>query len=310
MEKQDANIVKAFLKKASELEISLHKCKRTIEYLEEQAQWYSHDIPESGKFEYGKWFEQRYEFPNNKGRYYGQEHPPARGDSPLTVALTSFFIGLMPSIIITVILGIIYAEFSSDVPFVVTSMILTCIVLLALITFIRTSIVVNNEKELFQSRKSNYISQLNKRNELLEKEKFSYEICQVNIAELVPVRNRLESELKEHYAQGVVADKYCNIIAVTQMYEYFELERCDTLTGPFGAYNLFESELRANIIIMQLDKIQQNQRMIYSAILELTAVIDSIGYEIGALRNDIASSEVRILGGINEINNSIKSYGI
>jgi len=310
MGKQDTNIVKAFLKKASELEIALHKYNRTIEYLEEQASWYGREFPEVGKYEYGEWLKRRYEFPGNKGESFNDARPPYKSRSMLDIILSAAIESLVPSVVIAVILGIIYAESSSDVSYVVTKMIVSGVAIFALIIFLKSMTDISKQEDEYKSSKEFYESQLEKRNKLLEKEKASYAVCRFNINELIPVRDRIERQLKQHYEQDIVAEKYRNIIAVTQMYEYFELERCDTLTGPFGAYNLFESELRANIIIMQLDKIQQNQRMIYSAILELTAVIDSIGYEIGALRNDIASSEGRILGGINELNNSIKTYGI
>ena len=55
--------------------------------------------------------------------------------------------------------------------------------------------------------------------------------------------------------------------------EYLESGRCSELGGPDGAYNLFEQEIRMNLIITQLgliiselDEIRENQAMLYDAI--------------------------------------------
>ena len=38
--------------------------------------------------------------------------------------------------------------------------------------------------------------------------------------------------------------------AMCTMYEYFVTGRCDKLSGADGAYNLYETEVRQNIIIV------------------------------------------------------------
>ena len=62
-------------------------------------------------------------------------------------------------------------------------------------------------------------------------------------------------------------------MAVCSICEYLESGRCSELGGPDGAYNLFEQEIRMNLIITQLgsilsklDRIQANQAMLYDAI--------------------------------------------
>lgn len=75
------------------------------------------------------------------------------------------------------------------------------------------------------------------------------------------------------YASNVVFDKYRNLAAVATFYEYLASGRSVTLEGTEGAYNIYENELRANLIIGQLsqviislEKIQANQYLLYSAI--------------------------------------------
>ena len=84
-----------------------------------------------------------------------------------------------------------------------------------------------------------------------------------------------ENLMERYYAFNIIKPKYRSLVPVVTMYEYFDYERCYSLTGPQGAYNLFESESMLNKIIYKLDqavemlsKIEQNQHALYSAIKE------------------------------------------
>ena len=81
--------------------------------------------------------------------------------------------------------------------------------------------------------------------------------------------------LDKLYELNVIFPKYRDLVAVSQMYEYVASGRCNTLSGYEGAYNLYEQELRMNIVISQLEdiydqleEISTNQYMLYSAICE------------------------------------------
>ena len=76
---------------------------------------------------------------------------------------------------------------------------------------------------------------------------------------------------KRFYSLGVIFEKYRDLIPLSTFYEYLMAGRCDTLEGANGAYNIFESELRANVIIKELsdikntlEEIKNNQYMVYS----------------------------------------------
>lgn len=95
------------------------------------------------------------------------------------------------------------------------------------------------------------------------------------------------AEVKEHLTKlceihaklislDIIYPKYLNFAAITTISEYLEVGRCSSLTGPDGAYNLYESELRANRIIVQLDyvissleEIKQNQYRTYAILSEI-----------------------------------------
>lgn len=79
--------------------------------------------------------------------------------------------------------------------------------------------------------------------------------------------------LQKAYDKGLLYGKYRNFVAVCSICEYLESGRCSELSGPDGAYNLFEMEIRMNLVITQLnsvisklDQIQANQVMLYDAI--------------------------------------------
>lgn len=94
-----------------------------------------------------------------------------------------------------------------------------------------------------------------------------------------------KSLLEKFYASEIIYPKYRTLPALTSIYEYFMTGRCTELTGPHGAYNLYEDELRKDTVISQLntvienlEQIRQNQYMLYQqvkAIQENTAVIAS-----------------------------------
>lgn len=87
--------------------------------------------------------------------------------------------------------------------------------------------------------------------------------------------NNTRKILDDFYSCNVIFPKYRNFIAISSIYEYFSSGRCSQLEGHEGAYNIFENEIRQNIIISKLDdvinsldSIRDSQYMLYSAIQE------------------------------------------
>lgn len=85
------------------------------------------------------------------------------------------------------------------------------------------------------------------------------------------------------YAYGIVFEKYRNLVAISSIYEYLASGRCASLDGHEGAYNIYENEIRMDRVVSQLDividsleKIQQNQYMIYSAIQEVNSQLATL----------------------------------
>ena len=123
--------------------------------------------------------------------------------------------------------------------------------------------------------------------------------------------NELSQELTKQYGVlksllelDVLFPKYNDIIAWSTMYEYFVTGRVERLSGPAGAYNLYENELRANIIIAKmdviiekLDQIKNNQYILYSTLTKISEEARELSDKMDEMLN--ASQETnRLLGDI------------
>ena len=104
--------------------------------------------------------------------------------------------------------------------------------------------------------------------------------------------------LQTYYNKNIIYKKYRNLIAVSSIYEYLESGRCSGLEGHEGAYNIFENEIRQNIIINRLDevirclnKIADNQYMLYSAIQESNKKISRLSNELSRMADNLSAIE-------------------
>ncbi len=146
----------------------------------------------------------------------------------------------------------------------------------------------------YLEEKARYERNVDERNAELEKYHRILEYCDATDAELAPMEARAREALKEHYSKNVLFPKYCNFVAVAQILEYLESGRCSRLEGADGAYNLFENELRMNIIIANLNLIQQkldtiiqNQKMIYNELRALNSTLNSISSQMNRIEGAV-----------------------
>ena len=115
------------------------------------------------------------------------------------------------------------------------------------------------------------------------------------LKELYSARNRL-------YGYNVVFGKYRNLVALSTFCEYLMTGRCEALEGANGAYNLYESECRADMIISQLstviaslEQIKESQYMIYS--------------ELQQIRSDLADLNSTMHSALTSIQNIDRNTG-
>lgn len=75
------------------------------------------------------------------------------------------------------------------------------------------------------------------------------------LQQVTRVRNETQNALQKIYSLGIIHPKYRNFVAVSSFYDYFDTGRCNSLTGPGGAYATYEEDLRFKRIEMRLDTI-------------------------------------------------------
>ena len=87
----------------------------------------------------------------------------------------------------------------------------------------------------------------------------------------------------ELYGVNIIFEKYRNTVALCTLCEYLQAGRCNTLEGVNGAYNLYESEIRSNQIIDNLesiatsvDQINKNQYMIYRKMKDIKTSLNTL----------------------------------
>lgn len=104
-----------------------------------------------------------------------------------------------------------------------------------------------------------------------------YKATEKEISQANELLEKLYTTRKQMYASGIIFNKYHDFVAISSFYEYLSSGRCTSLDGANGAYNLYENEIRMDMIITQLgtvaerlEQIQKNQYVLYSAIKEAT----------------------------------------
>lgn len=154
-------------------------------------------------------------------------------------------------------------------------------------------------------------------NEMMQEwRKSMQDTCEVMCQE----RGESADLLERLYNMDVIYPKYRNLPALTSICEYFMTGRCDSLTGPHGAYNLYEDEVRKNTVIAQLntviknlEQIKNNQYMLYQEVKEIQKNTAQILSEVEQVRGyTIAMTELTALNtyytAMNERNNRIMMY--
>lgn len=126
--------------------------------------------------------------------------------------------------------------------------------------------------------------------------------------------------LADYYSENIIYDKYRALVPVCTFYEYIASGRCNQLEGYEGAYNLYENELRLNVIanklndIMErLDNIASSQSAILNAINESTAKLDHLETSVSSSLNKLESLEkngetINYYSKVNTINNTCQTF--
>lgn len=134
--------------------------------------------------------------------------------------------------------------------------------------------------EKYEQDLEKYRSLLRQDKKRLSQEERQKLILKENLEQMEQCNKNSIQTLADVYALDIIYEKYRTFPQVCSLYEYIRSGRCTSLReekgfGSGGAYNLLEQEalqktiiLQLNQILQQLDAIQENQYMLYSAIQE------------------------------------------
>lgn len=120
-----------------------------------------------------------------------------------------------------------------------------------------------------------------------------------NLVELYKLKNNLLS-------LNIIFPKYNNLVAWSTIYEYYITGRVQDLTGPNGAYNLYENEVRSNLIISKLDNISDKLDTIKDNQYTLYTVMTDIKNDLSSLNKKM--DEELTLSTITAFNSSKMAY--
>ncbi|WP_026665679.1 hypothetical protein [Butyrivibrio sp. FC2001] len=116
------------------------------------------------------------------------------------------------------------------------------------------------------SKKEQELSDLDNSTDVTTPQILADDLIEEEIATAKETYIKLLQIKADFYSPGIVYVKYRNLPAISMFYEYISSGRCDSLNGDNGAYNLYESELRSDlilskldIVIEKLDELQQTQ---------------------------------------------------
>ena len=197
-------------------------------------------------------------------------------DVPLKYAFFALISGFFCGPIVWFVVGIIMAAFGGylEMSFEIIKKFMFGTGIVAFAIFLFLHIHEKSEKKgKYDWEYNNYVKQCNDEEERLKKEAWLKNMLN---SEKRKMNRRLEDSIQNLqmvYSKNICYEKYRNIIAVCSIYEYLASKRCYQLVGPDGCYNLFEQEIRADLIILKLDEIinkldqiQKNQNKLYWAI--------------------------------------------
>lgn len=100
---------------------------------------------------------------------------------------------------------------------------------------------------------------------------------------LKQVYNQCTENLKKLYALNIIHLKYQYFEACGMFLEYISTGRTHSLEqnhGDTGAYNLFEQDLKFNVIKNQLEEVLTNQRILYHELSEINSRVETLSASV------------------------------
>ena len=135
----------------------------------------------------------------------------------------------------------------------------------------------------YENAYKEYKVKVEEENKRLVKEEQEKAVLNTTLQQITVRKSKGAKALGKLYDMDVVYPKYRNLSMISSLYEYFASGRCSTLEGHEGAYNILEQEIRLDHIVLRLDqvivnleKIRQNQYMLYEAMQSVNANVSRL----------------------------------
>lgn len=93
--------------------------------------------------------------------------------------------------------------------------------------------------------------------------------------------------LHKYYSVRIIYEKYQGLIPVSTMLDYLKSGRVNRLTGQNGAYNLFEQELRQNMIIQKPDDLISVNTALLNSQYALQRSVQGVLNEVSRVRKSV-----------------------
>lgn len=135
----------------------------------------------------------------------------------------------------------------------------------------------------YENAYKEYKVKVEEENKRLVREEQEKAVLNTTLQQITVRKSKGAKALGKLYDMDVVYPKYRNLSMISSLYEYFASGRCSTLEGHEGAYNILEQEIRLDHIVLRLDqvivnleKIRQNQYMLYEAMQSVNANVSRL----------------------------------
>ncbi len=192
----------------------------------------------------------------------------------------AFFVVLVLSVVLSLFVAIsIYAIQGNDINYFIDPMLIGGIVSIPLALICGAVSYFKKNKD----RENTYFKLIRDDNARVKTEKKQILALKDQQNELKVEVDNIETLMEKLYSTNIIYPKYRELVPIVTMWEYIDSGRCTELLGANGAYNLYESESRQNIIISNLSQalsmlaqIRDNQYALYEAIQESNDIAERV----------------------------------
>ena len=242
-----------------------------------------------------------------KERYYDEpilQKPDWDKSMSLFIAVLSFIVGFVIFFTLFVIVEIVPAKIIQNLPEFWKCLLLLSPIPIGFFTVYMPWYVINERKERkyqkFRYEKAiyEYNIAIANDNERVKREILVKKDMQKQLFNLKKSIGTTKSAINALYSINIIHPKYRDMVAVCSFYDYFDTGRCNAFTGPGGAYDTYETDLRFNrienkldVIISKLDEIIANQQYLGMLIRESNNALYRIEQQNKALLN--SSNEIK-----------------